>query len=116
MTFFAEYVTGIKPIDAGFDTYEVRPNFAGLNAASQHVETVKGALNVTMKRTDAAGPTAGYELTLHSPSGSQANVSLPLDGIRSFKSGASQRASCVQQRHTDQYPRVYLYRGEQRAA
>ena len=85
LTFFAEYVTGIKPTGAGFDTYEVRPNFAGLNAASQHVDTVKGALNVTMKRTDAAGPTAGYELTLHSPSGSQANVSLPLDGIRSFK-------------------------------
>ena len=77
-------MTGIKPIEAGFDTYEVRPNFAGLNAASQHVETVKGALNVTMIRTDAAGPTAGYELTLHSPSGSQANISLPLDGIRSF--------------------------------
>ncbi|MCG8449606.1 MAG: hypothetical protein MI725_08510 [Pirellulales bacterium] len=84
LTFFAEYVTGIKPISAGFNTYEVRPNFAGLNAASQHVETVKGALNVDMKRTDPVGPTAGYQLKLHSPVGSQANVSLPLDGISSF--------------------------------
>lgn len=85
LTFFAEYVTGIKPIEAGFDSYEVRPNFAGLNAASQHVETVKGALDVTMKRTDSAGPTAGYELSLLSPAGSQANLSLPLDGISSFQ-------------------------------
>lgn len=84
LTFFAEYVTGIKPITAGFETYEVRPNFAGLNAASQHVETVKGALDVSMTRTDAAGPTAGYELTLHSPSGTLASLSLPLDGISSI--------------------------------
>ena len=84
LTFFAEYVTGIKPVEAGFETYQVRPNFAGLNSASQHMETVKGHLAVTMNRTDAAGPTAGYELQLQSPTGSVAMVSLPLDGIRSF--------------------------------
>jgi alpha-L-rhamnosidase len=84
LTFFAEHVTGIKPLTAGFEIFEVSPNFAGLNAARQHVDTVKGALDVVMIRTDAAGPTAGYQLSLRAPAGTQAKVSLPLDGIRSF--------------------------------
>ncbi|WP_231943798.1 alpha-L-rhamnosidase-related protein [Aeoliella mucimassa] len=84
LTFFAEYVAGIKPIEAGYDTYQVRPNFAGLNAASQHIETIKGGLDFSMSRTDVAGPTAGYQLSLHSPDNTLANVSLPLDGIRAF--------------------------------
>jgi hypothetical protein len=72
----SEYVVGIAPTSAGFDTYDVRPNLGKLQNASAKMMTIKGPIAVSIKRQSK-----GISMKVTSPHRAVARVLMPVEGL-----------------------------------
>jgi hypothetical protein len=73
----SQYVAGIAPEKAGFESYHVFPQMGHLKSIEAAVPTVKGLIKVTLKRNEKE-----FSLSLHSPSQTTALVGIPKDAIK----------------------------------
>jgi hypothetical protein len=75
LTLLMEYVAGIAPTSPGFATYRVKPQMGPLKHIRAVVPTVKGNIEVEMRRAPGK-----FTLKLVSPAGAKASVHLPVTG------------------------------------
>jgi hypothetical protein len=68
----SQTIAGVSPESPGWDTYHVFPKEAFLHTFKVTVPTIKGNVNVSLKKT-----TSDYNLTLTSPVGTTAIVGFP---------------------------------------
>lgn len=73
----SQYVTGIAPEQAAFDSYHVFPQMGHLQSMEAAVPTVKGLIKVTLKRNEKK-----FSLALLSPPQTTALVGIPKDAIK----------------------------------
>ena len=73
----SQYVAGIAPEKAGFDSYHVFPQMGHLQSIEAAVPTVKGLIKVSLKRSEKE-----FSLTLLSPPGTTALIGIPKDAVK----------------------------------
>ena len=68
----SEYMAGVKPIEAGYNKYLVKPQLGSLTAINCTVPSVKGDINVVINKSDDT-----FNLILTSPASTTAKVAIP---------------------------------------
>ena len=71
-TILSKFIAGLAPLTPGWSTYQVLPQEAFLRSVEVVVQTVKGTVNLTIKKSDSE-----YALSLTSPSDTTAIVGIP---------------------------------------
>ena len=72
----SQYVAGIAPTSAGFDTYEVRPRLGRLQQVDAKMMTIKGVIKVSIAREEKR-----ITMKVSSPPRAKARIFLPAEGI-----------------------------------
>jgi hypothetical protein len=75
LTLLSQYAAGIAPTSPGFATYRVKPQMGSLKHIRTTVPTVKGNIEVELRRAPG-----NFTLKLVSPAGAKASVHLPVTG------------------------------------
>lgn len=75
-TILSQYIAGVATVDAGWKTYQIRPQLGSLNSVQVRVPSVMGNIDVDIKRSDKV-----FELKLNSPEGTTAIVGIPKKGL-----------------------------------
>ena len=70
----AEYICGIKPLEPGYDIFEIKPDPSDMKTVSIGVPTVKGFIRSDFKKTDSS-----FKLTVVIPDKTKAVISLPYE-------------------------------------
>lgn len=76
----SRYIAGVKPTSVAWETFEVKPNLAGLTSVKQIVPSVKGDITLQVKKTER-----NYTISLNSPSNTTASVYIPKERKRVSK-------------------------------
>ena len=74
LTILSQYFAGLSPLEAGWTTYQVRPQLGSLREIDATVDSAAGVISVSLRRT-----TESLSLSLTSPPGATALVCLPFD-------------------------------------
>lgn len=71
LTLLSQYVAGVNPTSAGYDTFEIKPNLGSLTHVKAVVPSVKGDIEVEINASE------GYNLVFKIPENTKAEVYLP---------------------------------------
>ena len=76
-------IAGVRPVEPGWTTFEVKPQEAFLTSIKMSVPTIKGAVKVEIKKT-----AKDYAINLVSPPGTTAIVGIPKGSFKTLKTVA----------------------------
>ena len=80
LTILAQYVCGVAPVDAGFSTFSVLPQPAGLENASLKMLSVKGTIEVKFNVEKKV-----FNLHITAPENTQVIAGVPRQGVKTIR-------------------------------
>ena len=84
LVIMSKYFAGIRPTEAGYSEFIIKPQFSGDDTVKCVVPSVKGYIRVTETRNGGA-----FTLNADVPGGAEATICVPYEGGQSVKLGGS---------------------------